>query len=96
MTMASSGDADGRYRPDPAMDPQLALRRWLMGIAFRQLSHFQQRAHRWREVPCWDPRCHEHESTQHLGPQCDAREALAALAALPRWARDVLLLVAEG
>jgi RNA polymerase sigma-70 factor (ECF subfamily) len=88
--------AEGRYRPDPRVEPRLALRRWLSGIALKQLSHLRTRAHRWREVPCSDPWCNEHEPAEHLGPQRDAREALATLAALPRWARDMLLLVAEG
>jgi RNA polymerase sigma-70 factor, ECF subfamily len=87
--------AAGRYRPDPTAEPRLVLRFWLIGIAFRQFSRLRQRAYRRHEVLCWDP-CRGHESTQHPGPQCDARDALAALQVLPRWAREVLLHVGQG
>jgi RNA polymerase sigma-70 factor, ECF subfamily len=31
--------------------PDAALRRWLFGIAWRQVSHYHERAHRRREIP---------------------------------------------
>lgn len=52
--------------PSPEQDASNALKRWLFGIAWRQVSHYRDRAHRRREVPvgagtCWplhvlDPR----------------------------------------
>jgi RNA polymerase sigma-70 factor (ECF subfamily) len=85
----------GRYRPNPAVQPRLVLRSWLIGIALKQFTHVRDKAHRRYEVLCWDP-CRGHESTQDPGPQCAARDELAALNALPAWASDALLLVGEG
>jgi RNA polymerase sigma-70 factor (ECF subfamily) len=39
----------GRFRPDPAMPLDMALRRWLIGIAFNKASHLRTRAHRRHE-----------------------------------------------
>ena len=86
----------GRYRPDPTVDPRLIFNRWLMEIAFRQFSHFRHKAHRRLEVLRWDPWWPVPDPAQHLDAQRDAREALALLKALPPWARDLLLLIAKG
>jgi RNA polymerase sigma-70 factor (ECF subfamily) len=77
------------------VEPRLVLRSWLIGIALKQFTHVRDRAHRRHEVLCWDPGGGQ-ESTQDPGPQCDARDELAALNALPEWASDALLLVGEG
>ncbi len=111
----------GRYRPNPAIEPRFAMRRWLVGIAFNQLSHLHRKAHRRWEM-LTDETVEPAEAAPSLGWCCillrsDQRfralarqsaappsleayviawETLRVLSLLPRWARDVLLLVALG
>lgn len=85
----------GRYRPDPAMPSDVALRCWLRAVAYRQAKNIRVAWLR-REVPVADPgaldACEVHDPHRRL----DARDALLVLDALPTRYRDVLALVALG
>jgi RNA polymerase sigma-70 factor (ECF subfamily) len=86
----------GRFRPDPAMPLVVALRVWLLGIAWRQASHWRARAFRQRESLHWDPWAQVCEPVEESDPRHDAREALAALARLRRMDQRILILAAQG
>jgi RNA polymerase sigma-70 factor, ECF subfamily len=86
----------GRYKPDPTRKPARALQQWLVGIAFRQLGHFHDRAYRRREVLIANPWTLVPEPLAEPRNWLAASEALAALHLLPPWARQVLALAAVG
>jgi RNA polymerase sigma-70 factor (ECF subfamily) len=89
----------GRYRPDPARDPTDALKRWLFGVCRFHCTHYHERAFRRREVPVDDPWAatgEERVDPGHVGERIDAAKALMAIAAMPVWAREVLVLAALG
>lgn len=96
MTGAVVAVSRGRYRPNPARPPRLVLRRWILGIAMRQLSHFLQRAYRRREVPSGAPGDGYDAEGPGLEPRAIAWETLRALAQLRPERRDVLALTALG
>ena len=86
----------GRFRPDPAMPLEHILRLWLVGITWRQASHWRERAFRRREVLRWNPWAQVGEPAEEADPRHDAREALAALARLRRQDQRILMLAAQG
>jgi len=85
----------GRYRPNPVMDPSFTMRRWLIGIAFKQLAHLHQKAHRRWEV-LTDETVEPAEAAPSAEGYAVARETLRVLNLIPPWARTVLILVAQG
>jgi RNA polymerase sigma-70 factor (ECF subfamily) len=96
MTAAVVAVARGRFRPNPTLKPRSALRRWLIGIAFKQLGHLQQRAYRRHEVLSGEAEDFADASRPSLEVRAAAWETLRALAALPPKLRDVIALDALG
>ena len=86
----------GRFRPDPAMPLKRILRLWLVGIAWRQASHWRERAFRRREVLRWDPWAHGGEPFEQADLRHDARETVAALGRLRAQDQRILILAAQG
>ncbi|CAN96692.1 ECF-family RNA polymerase sigma factor [Sorangium cellulosum So ce56] len=89
----------GRYRPDHAREPLDALKRWLFGVCRFHCTHYHERAFRRREVSVADPWAatgEERVDPGHVGERIDAGKALMAIAAMPIWAREVLVLAALG
>jgi RNA polymerase sigma-70 factor, ECF subfamily len=87
----------GRYQPDPACPPAASLRAWLLGIAWRQASHYCERSYHRHEVPVADPyRVLHNKAGRNPYDQLAARDALRALAALPARYVDILTAVALG
>ena len=85
----------GRYRPNPAIEPGFAVRRWLIGIAFKQLSHLHAKAYRRWEL-LTDQTVEPADAAPSLEARVIARETLRGLNLLPPWARTVLVLIATG
>ncbi|WP_437625984.1 hypothetical protein [Sorangium sp. So ce1151] len=46
---------EGRYRPQPELEPRRILQRWLIGIAGHQARKYHEKAYRRREVALVDP-----------------------------------------
>lgn len=88
--------SNGRFRPDPRMPLASALRVWLVGIAFRQGTHYRERAFRRREYPRAKPWAGQDEPVEFPSPRHDAREELRALARLRPMDQRVLILTAQG
>jgi RNA polymerase sigma-70 factor, ECF subfamily len=86
----------GRFRPDPALDPSVSLRHWVAGIAWRQALKHRERSVNRHEVPAPDPWDAAQEPCTDTAGTLDAREALRALARLPKRYRDVLAAFARG
>ncbi|WP_438037051.1 RNA polymerase sigma factor [Sorangium sp. So ce204] len=89
----------GRYRPDRTREPLDALKRWLFGVCRFHCTHYHERAFRRREVPVFDPWAatgEERVDPGHVGERIDAGTALMAIAGMPLWAREVLVLAALG
>jgi len=86
----------GRFRPDPRKPLASAIRVWLVGIAFRQASHYRERAFRRHEWPRASPWAGQDEPVEEPSPRHDAREELRALARLRPMDQRVLMLVAQG
>ena len=90
----------GQFQIAPRADPDEALRRWLVGIAWRQAAHERERAHHRREVLTPDPWKLAPAEAAGAGvdpvPQLLAREGLRALAGLPPAARALLLAGIDG
>ncbi|MGK3967704.1 sigma-70 family RNA polymerase sigma factor [Sorangium sp. So ce118] len=84
----------GMYRPDPADEPRKALRRWLWGIAWRKAGHYTGSAWARRAVLHAEPLGRLREPAGvNLEAQLQARETLEALADLPDWQLEALLIV---
>ncbi|WP_437574628.1 RNA polymerase sigma factor [Sorangium sp. So ce887] len=85
---------NGRYRPDPRVEPRVAMRAWLHGIAWRQAAKYFASAWVRHTVLHAQPLGLLREP---MGPsleaQLQAREVLAALAELPSWQVEALLIV---
>ncbi|KYF65905.1 hypothetical protein BE15_23465 [Sorangium cellulosum] len=91
---------EGRYRPDPSVDPRRALRGWLHGIVWRKVGHHGQRACVRREIPVADPWRVHPEPPRDDEFLVAARERLLAvrlaLSRLPQRDRQMLALCAAG
>jgi RNA polymerase sigma-70 factor, ECF subfamily len=83
-----------RYRPDPRRHPRHALRAWLHGVVWRQVSHYQDKAHVRCEILCGAPLAPAGQAPLELEGELLARAALREIAALPAGHREVLLAVA--
>ncbi|KYF76586.1 hypothetical protein BE11_47595 [Sorangium cellulosum] len=84
----------GKYRPDPRDKPRDALRKWLHGVAWRQAAHYFDSACVRRAVLHAEPLGLLHEPAgPSLEAQLQARDVLEALADLPPWQREALLIV---
>jgi RNA polymerase sigma-70 factor, ECF subfamily len=85
----------GRFRPDPSLDPNLAIRRFIHGICWRQASHHRERGYVRRELPVSEPWALAEEGYIELDAQLRARTALRALAELPERHREILIAVTD-
>ncbi|XXY16009.1 sigma-70 family RNA polymerase sigma factor [Sorangium sp. So ce216] len=84
----------GMYRPAPEDEPRKAIRRWLWGIAWRKTGHYLGSAYVRRTVLHAQPLGRLHEPVGiDLHAQLQAREVLEALASLPPWQVEALLIV---
>jgi len=83
------------FRPPPHLPLQDTIRRWLYGIAWRQASHYRERAHRRREIVSGQMK-NVVDAAQRVDDQVDARMRLEGIRALPRGYHEVLALVALG
>lgn len=83
-----------RYRPDPRRRPRAALRAWLHGVAWRQVSHYWESAYVRCEILCSAPFSPADQSPVEIEGGLLARAALREVAALPAAHREVLLAVA--
>jgi RNA polymerase sigma-70 factor, ECF subfamily len=93
----SSGRREGRYQPDPACPPAASLRAWLRGIAWRQSSHYRERAYQRHETPFATPqRLLRDQAGADPHEQLIARDALRAIAVLPKRYLSVLSAIARG
>jgi RNA polymerase sigma-70 factor, ECF subfamily len=91
---------EGRYRPDPELQPEAALRAWLRSIAWRQARDHRGRAHVRREVLTDEPMgfAQRRHGVVALDPhrRLDAREGLRSIEALPLLYRGPLGALAQG
>jgi len=86
----------GRFRPDPRFPLAESFRAWLVGIAWRQASHYRERAYRRHEVPWglgWDLRLDPRPSPEEA---LETLEILREIWRLPRAYREILALVTVG
>ncbi|WP_236644354.1 RNA polymerase sigma factor [Sorangium cellulosum] len=83
-----------RYRPDPSRCPRAALRAWLHGVVWRQVSHYRERACVRREILRGAPRAPAGQAPVQIEGELLARAALREVAALPVGHREVLLAAA--
>ncbi|WP_437914301.1 sigma-70 family RNA polymerase sigma factor [Sorangium sp. So ce302] len=83
-----------RYRPDPRRHPRAALRAWLHGVVWRQVSHYRERASVRREILCGAPPAPAGQAHVDIEGELLARAALREVAALPAGHREVLLAAA--
>ena len=90
---------EGRFRalPGPGADRRTGLQRWLTGIAWRQASHYRDRAYNRYEVPFSHPGQLVAGEVPSPDAQVAAREALRlAVPELPPGCLDVMALSATG
>lgn len=80
-----------RYRPDPLRHPRHALRAWLHGVVWHQVSHYRESAYIRRTILRGTPRALAREARIEVDGQLLARAALREVAALPEDHREVLL-----
>lgn len=80
-----------RYRPDPRRHPRHALRAWLHGIAWHQVSHHRESAYVRRVVLRGAPLALDGQAHVEIEGELFARAALREVAALPGGHREVLL-----
>ncbi|MGK3966698.1 RNA polymerase sigma factor [Sorangium sp. So ce118] len=86
----------GRYKPDPEEDARKALRRWIAGITWKHAGHYVTSAWVRRAVLCPEPLGLLRETAgPSLHAQIEAREVLEALADLPPWKLEAILIVDE-
>jgi RNA polymerase sigma-70 factor (ECF subfamily) len=83
-----------RYRPDPRRHPRAALRAWLHGVVWRQVSHYRQSACIRCEILLDAPLVPAGQAPVEIEGMLLARAALREVAALPRGHREVLLAAA--
>jgi len=90
---------EGRFRalPSTGADRRTGLQRWLTGIAWRQASHYRDRACNRYEIPFGRPGQLVAGEVPSLDAQVAAREALRiAVPELPPECLDVMALSATG
>jgi len=88
---------EGRFRTLPGADMRKALQRWLAGIAWRQASHYRDRAYNRYEVPFSHPGQLVAGEAPPPDAQVAAREALRiAVPELPPECIEALALTATG
>jgi RNA polymerase sigma-70 factor (ECF subfamily) len=90
---------EGRFKvlPGTGADRRTGLQRWLTGIAWRQASHYRDRAYNRYEVPFSHPGEYVSGEAPPSDAQVAAREALRiALPELPPECVEVLALSATG
>ncbi|WP_049876575.1 sigma-70 family RNA polymerase sigma factor [Sorangium cellulosum] len=80
-----------RYRPDPRRHPRAALRGWLHGIVWRQVSHYRDSACIRCEILLDAPLSPAGQAPVEIEGALLARAALREIAALPAGYREVLL-----
>lgn len=80
-----------RYRPNPLRHPRHALRAWLHGIVWRQVSRYRESAYVRRAILRSTPLALTGEAHVEIEGALLARAALRELDALPASHRDVLL-----
>ncbi|WP_437906288.1 sigma-70 family RNA polymerase sigma factor [Sorangium sp. So ce327] len=83
-----------RYRPDPRRHPRAALRAWLHGVIWRQVSHYRESAYVRCEILCSAPLSPAGQPPVEIERELLARAALREVAALPVGHREVLLAAA--
>ncbi|WP_437958112.1 sigma-70 family RNA polymerase sigma factor [Sorangium sp. So ce119] len=83
-----------RYRPDPRRHTRHALRAWLHGIVWRQVSHHRESAYVRRAILRGAPRAPAGRAHVEIEGELLARAALRGVAALPVGHREVLLAAA--
>lgn len=86
----------GRFQPRPEVPDAVALKRWIVGIAWRHASHYVTRAHRRYEVlvPSAARLRQDHAPAPH--EQVEARKALDDMRRVDPRFRAVLVLTAQG
>jgi RNA polymerase sigma factor (sigma-70 family) len=88
---------EGRFRALPDADVRTALQRWLVGVAWRQASHYRDRAYNRYEIPYGRPGQFVAGEAPPPDAHAAAREALrVAVPELPPECLEVLALVASG
>jgi len=88
---------EGRFRALPGADVRKALQRWLTGVAWRQASHYRDRACNRYEIPFSHPGQLVAGEAPPPDAQVAAREALRiALPELPPECLEVVALSAAG
>lgn len=93
LTGAIMAIREDRYQPDPRGEPRKALRRWLAGVAFRQIGHYRTCAYRKREIPRGTP---ENRSVATPPISAEALDIIRAMAALRPELREIVKLVGLG
>ncbi|WP_437484950.1 sigma-70 family RNA polymerase sigma factor [Sorangium sp. So ce1014] len=83
-----------RYRPDPLRHPRHAVRAWLHGIVWRQVSHYRESAYVRRAILCGAPLALDGQAHVEIEGELLARAALREVAALSVGHREVLLAAA--
>ncbi|WP_437278899.1 sigma-70 family RNA polymerase sigma factor [Sorangium sp. So ce375] len=83
-----------RYRPDPLRPPRAAMRAWLHGVVWRQVSHYRESACVRREILCNAPLSPAGKAPVEIEGELLARAALREVTALPSGHREVLLAAA--
>ena len=90
---------EGRFKalPGTGADRRAGLQRWLSGIAWRQASHYRDRACNRHEIPFSQPGQYASREAPPPDAQVAAREALRlAVPELPPECLEVLALSATG
>lgn len=83
-----------RYRPDPLRHPRPALRAWVHGVVWRQVSHYRESAYVRRAILRGAPLAPAGRAHVGIEGALFARTALREVAALPVGHREVLLAAA--
>ncbi|MGK3965066.1 sigma-70 family RNA polymerase sigma factor [Sorangium sp. So ce118] len=87
---------EGRYRPQPGLEPRRILQRWLIGIAGHQARKYHEKAYRRREVAVVDPLAYVIGRVPSPHGKVEARALLELLWLVEPRERTVLILVGEG
>ncbi|HTN90419.1 MAG TPA: sigma-70 family RNA polymerase sigma factor [Sorangium sp.] len=87
---------EGRYRPQPGLEPSRILQRWLIGIAGHQARKYHEKAYRRREVAVVDPLAYVVGRVPSPYGEVEACALLDLLWLVEPRERRVLILVGEG